>query len=655
MSRPALSVVVTASGTAEEFRAGLETLRLSRGQPDEIVCVVPEDRPDLLAELDGKPWLRALEDASGEQGQRWATGLAATRHPLVVLLDGDVVLPARWLDPIVEAFRDPEVVAVGPRCHHSYGPQGVEVPETALRNVDTFKAFARGWRHQHRGHVSAVDRLGPVCLAVRREALERAGGPSFDQPYDRLREQGRILLAHEAPLGHADSAKCTLRSFPATPRPLVSGVLIVKDEEDVLGVCLTALQEFVDEIVVYDTGSTDRTREIAAEHGARVVEGYWDDHFGDARNRALAHCTGEWVLAVDADELMTGTATALRGRLLVASEHAFLIPLVSQQGHDGSSAPVSMLYPRLFRLDRARYVHRFHEQVVDRVTGQVFAGRRRFPDLSIVHYGYTEQRMALKDKRARNLRLAALAVDDDDANAATHLNLARSLVAAGDYTGALDASEAALRADPGHAVRVMTLKNVINANLALRRLAEANAALDELRRISVSPIAADEWEARVRFAERDYAAALALVEAFPEAATDDALTVVGRRGLAEADDLLEALWSRPGAEAPVLAFAAQIGGRLPVIRALEWSARLRACGLERHCTLLTLAADVRRTPRERSLAAAVALETFGDETAMPLLGDALGAVATEDEAAVLDELALLAPGVAAAIEPAAAH
>jgi tetratricopeptide (TPR) repeat protein len=306
------------------------------------------------------------------------------------------------------------------------------------------------------------------------------------------------------------------------------------------------------------------------------------------------------------------------------------------------------------------------------------------------------------------------------------MNLARTLIEAGDYAGALDAAERALGADPGHAVRVTTLKNIINANLALRRLPEANAALAELRAISVTPVGADEWEARVRFAERDYEAALALVEAFPEAATDDALTVVGRGALAEieiqsmlhvgrphqaanrlreliragevpmslaqvaevltvagstiaevallvpvesirgllfnaqeapvelADELLEALWARPGAQAPVLAFAAQIGGRLPVIRALEWSARLRSCGLERHCTLLTLAADGRRTPRERAVAAAVALEMFGDEAAMPVLAEALDAVADADAASVLDELALLAPNVAAAIEPATA-
>jgi tetratricopeptide (TPR) repeat protein len=719
VNRSQLSIVLSASGAADEFRASLELLRRARRAVDQIVCVVPDDRPDLRAEVDGKTWLTVVDDGSGEQAGRWSAGIAAAEHAELVLLDGDVLLPPNWLDPILEALRDPGVVAVGPRCHLSSGPQGVDVPEPALRSAGAFKAFARGWRHQHRGHVSEVDRLGPVCVALRREALERAGGPAFDLPYDRLREQGRIVLVHESLLGHADSPKCTLRSFPGGVRPLISGTLIVRDEEDVLGVCLTALQEFVDELVVYDTGSGDRTREVARERGARVVEGYWDDHFGDARNRALAHCAGEWVLAVDADEIVTGDAAAVRGRLMEASEHAFLVSLESQRDR----ATVQTLYPRLFRRDRARYVHRVHEQVVDRVTGQVFAGRGRLDQLLIVHSGQTADRLARRDQRARNLRLAALSVDDRDANAVTHLDQARSWLAAGAHLAALDACEQALRAQPGQRVRVLVQKCVIDAYLAMGRLREADAAVAELRRISISPVAADEREARVRFAQRRYADALALVRAFPEAATDDAFTVVERTDLADveirclfhldrpndaaaslreslragrvpvslpevaellaadgstlaevaalvplesvrgvlfsaqeapaelADELLEALWSRPGAQAPVLAFAAQIGGRLPVIRALEWSARLRSCELDRHCTLRTLAVDVRRTPRERTLAAAVALEMFADIEAMAPLVEALAAVPDDDTDVVLAELAVLAPAVAAAVEP----
>src|SRR5205814_2119240 len=154
-------------------------------------------------------------------------------------------------------------------------------------------------------------------VAVRRAALARAGGPGFELPYADLGTEGRIVLVESVLLAHVGSDECTLRAADedASPRPLLSACLIVKDEEDVLAECLASVRDFVDEIVVYDTGSTDRTRQIAAEHGAHVITGYWNDHFGDARNRALEHCTGEWVLQIDADEIATGDPAELRERL----------------------------------------------------------------------------------------------------------------------------------------------------------------------------------------------------------------------------------------------------------------------------------------------------------------------------------------------------
>ena len=70
-------------------------------------------------------------------------------------------------------------------------------------------------------------------------------------------------------------------------RTTVSVVMIVKDEEAVLAKSLESTT-WADQVVVYDTGSTDATREIAARYSDTVVEGYWDDDFAGARNRAQA-------------------------------------------------------------------------------------------------------------------------------------------------------------------------------------------------------------------------------------------------------------------------------------------------------------------------------------------------------------------------------
>lgn len=99
-------------------------------------------------------------------------------------------------------------------------------------------------------------------------------------------------------------------------RPLLTASLIVRNEEKFLGACLASLQGAVDEIVVVDTGSTDRSKEIAESAGACVYDFQWTNNFSEARNRALDLSTGEWILYIDADEkVRPETVSNLRAEL----------------------------------------------------------------------------------------------------------------------------------------------------------------------------------------------------------------------------------------------------------------------------------------------------------------------------------------------------
>jgi Tfp pilus assembly protein PilF len=86
--------------------------------------------------------------------------------------------------------------------------------------------------------------------------------------------------------------------------PTVELSMIVKNEESTLARCLETVRSIVDEIVIADTGSTDRTVQIARSYGARVVDVAWEDDFSKARNAALRHGRCDWVLFLDADELL---------------------------------------------------------------------------------------------------------------------------------------------------------------------------------------------------------------------------------------------------------------------------------------------------------------------------------------------------------------
>jgi len=83
----------------------------------------------------------------------------------------------------------------------------------------------------------------------------------------------------------------------------VSVCIICKNEEKVLARCLESVKG-LDEIVVVDTGSTDKTKEIAKKYTDKVFDFEWCDNFALARNFGLEHCTSDWVLILDADEFV---------------------------------------------------------------------------------------------------------------------------------------------------------------------------------------------------------------------------------------------------------------------------------------------------------------------------------------------------------------
>lgn len=220
----------------------------------------------------------------------------------------------------------------------------------------------------------------------------------------------------------------------------ITAVLIVKDEERVLGRCLEAVSRFVDDVVVYDTGSTDGTRVVAAAAGARVVEGYWDSDFGAARNRAIEHATTEWVLIVDADEVAVGSPDDLRAHLGLAGVDAFRIEQLST-AHDSTLEGQRVMTTRIFRRERARYEGALHEQVVPRAGAGALRSHSSSPDVQLIHSGYRVDALAEKDKQKRNTEIARAAYleagDGSPAQAELASAYGRSLAMAGEAGAAL--------------------------------------------------------------------------------------------------------------------------------------------------------------------------------------------------------------------------
>ena len=145
--------------------------------------------------------------------------------------------------------------------------------------------------------------------------------------------------------------------------------MIVRDEAFFLARCLDAVAEHVDEIVIVDTGSRDETREIAARYTDNICQFDWVDDFAAARNYSLSKASGDWILVLDADELIEpGDMAKLRQTIRQTDQDAFFLiqynynndPLtrdwqpVTQPSHYSAGYSGYRRNPigRLFRTDR---------------------------------------------------------------------------------------------------------------------------------------------------------------------------------------------------------------------------------------------------------------------------------------------------------------
>jgi len=220
-------------------------------------------------------------------------------------------------------------------------------------------------------------------------------------------------------------------------QPSLSACLIVRDEATRLGACLDAVQPFVDEVVVCDTGSIDATVDVAIATGAVVVECEWERDFASARNHALSATRTDWVLSIDADELAIGMALWLPD--LLEACHNELDALAVQI--DNSSCPDAAAVAvhrevRLFRRTVGRWSGRVHERLVAYDTQALWTADLPAETLQLVHHGY-DDRLTAAMKAVRNADLAAQQLAEDLSSTADSSAIARSALDLGrSYLGA---------------------------------------------------------------------------------------------------------------------------------------------------------------------------------------------------------------------------
>jgi tetratricopeptide (TPR) repeat protein len=260
-----------------------------------------------------------------------------------------------------------------------------------------------------------------------------------------LNELGRRRKGHRpnrplhaaVPSLSARARKLAPKAQPASDMTL-GLCMIVKDEEEMLGKCLEAVAPAVDEIVIVDTGSTDRTVEIAKSYGARVIEQAWTGSFSEARNTSFEHATTDWIIYLDADEvLVADDVHRLRSLTRKTWREGFYLALTSFTGETGDAGAVTNSVLRVFRnRPDYRFEGRLHEQIAHNLPIYA-AGRLEQSSVRVDHYGYLGAVRDAKEKSRRNLELLKAQQAESAPSAFLHFNLGTEYAAIGDYTSAL--------------------------------------------------------------------------------------------------------------------------------------------------------------------------------------------------------------------------
>jgi tetratricopeptide (TPR) repeat protein len=206
----------------------------------------------------------------------------------------------------------------------------------------------------------------------------------------------------------------------------ISLCMIVKDEAENLPRCLESVQDLVHECIVVDTGSTDATCDIATRYGARVHSFTWNNDFAAARNVSLDYATGDWVLVLDADEVLTPEAATALKRLDqneswqgMATDHIAMVNLVRLE-LGAPQAPYNLVSRFFRRLPGIVFQRPYHETVDDSVA-QLQEQQPQWQvgtldAVAIHHTGYQAEVVAQRDKftRAQTIMEGYLEQHPDD-------------------------------------------------------------------------------------------------------------------------------------------------------------------------------------------------------------------------------------------------
>ena len=223
-------------------------------------------------------------------------------------------------------------------------------------------------------------------------------------------------------------------------RSLISFCMICKNEETFIERCLQSVKNIADEMIVVDTGSTDRTIEIAKKNGATILQHEWKNDFSLARNVGLNQAKGEWILFLDADEeLHPEDGMKVRDLAKAENEVAYYFKILNFVGDSKANSKVETVpVLRFFRNNNnVRFEGRVHEQIGGSIREQFANHSINYTSIRILHYGYLDAVVHERNKIDRNFTLINQQVKEEPENPFHRYNLAGEYIRLNDFENAL--------------------------------------------------------------------------------------------------------------------------------------------------------------------------------------------------------------------------
>ena len=243
--------------------------------------------------------------------------------------------------------------------------------------------------------------------------------------------------------------------------------MITKNEEAFLEQCLNSVKDIVDEIIIVDTGSTDNTKNIAKKFNAKIFDFSWIDDFSAAKNESLKHATKQWILVLDADEVIEkkdlkkikNTIENVESNVVGFSleQRSYINNFFEGAIKNDSDFELVKDYPfyithhlvRLFKNNLGFYFkHKIHELVEDSINEKNLKYRKL--DVVLHHFGSVKNINLINEKTQQYSQIILKQLEENPESARYNYQAARMYLGRNDFSNALKYFEKTAKLNPNY-------------------------------------------------------------------------------------------------------------------------------------------------------------------------------------------------------------